>query len=191
MMRFYQADPRQVLELYEELANRTVLRPQNLVGVPITFRNETMLTRSQGVWMLEAMFQLQGLALIPAGANLAMVAPFARTNGLARLAALPRWQDVEPVAKETLRLSSASTEQFLKLYCSLAGKEPGTVTLAVRNLRIDFRSRNSLVRNEAIFALETLASLNDLAFVENEEHKVELVPVPAPTNPTANPSVPK
>lgn len=191
MMRFHQADSRQVLELYEELANRTVLRPNNLSGSPMTFKNETMLTRAQGVWMLEAMFQLQGLAVISGGNNLAIVAPFARTNGLPRFAAFPLLQDTEPVGNQTLHLSSASAEQFLKLYCSLAKKEFESVAPAVRNMRIDFRSRNSLARREAIFALETLAALNDLAFIENEERKVELGPVPEPRNQAAEPNAPK
>jgi general secretion pathway protein D len=64
---FRAADLNQVLQIYSELRNRTLLRPGNLGAVQITLKTQTALTRREAIQALEAVLGLNGVATVDFG----------------------------------------------------------------------------------------------------------------------------
>jgi hypothetical protein len=108
------------------------------------------------------------------GDNLAVVMPFSSTNRVSRLAGKPLLRDEYAVPPRRLRLASGSAEKFLKLYCEIAAKRFGSVSPAVAQSRLGCQGSKSLTRREAIYALETIAALQDVALMENAAGEVEM-----------------
>ena len=58
----------QVLDIYSELVNRTILRPANLPTTTfITLKTRGTLTRSEGITAIEAVLAMNGFTIIPIG----------------------------------------------------------------------------------------------------------------------------
>jgi len=66
-IKFVDADIGQVLEIYQELTGRTVLKPTSLPAVKISIRTQTALTRSEAVLALESILSMNGVTMIPQG----------------------------------------------------------------------------------------------------------------------------
>lgn len=64
---FRAVDLNQVLQVYAEYVNRTVLRPANLVSPPIVLRTQTPLTKTEAIQALDAVLALNGIAMINVG----------------------------------------------------------------------------------------------------------------------------
>ena len=68
MMRFQEADLSQIFELYAELTGRTILRsPQVPQNVKITVRNQTALSRQEGIDALNTILGLNQITMVPEG----------------------------------------------------------------------------------------------------------------------------
>ncbi len=68
MIRFQEADLSQILELYAELTGRTILKsPQVPQNVKITVRNQTSLTRQEGIDALNTILGLNQITMVPEG----------------------------------------------------------------------------------------------------------------------------
>ncbi len=73
---FQEADLSQVLELYAELAQRTLLKsPQVPANVKISVRNQTELTRQEGLDALNTILALNGITMVPQGDKFIKVVP--------------------------------------------------------------------------------------------------------------------
>ena len=70
----------QVLQIYSELVNRTVLRPATLPAPPITLMGQTELTRSEAIQALDAVLALNGIAMINVGDKFVKAVPIAQAN---------------------------------------------------------------------------------------------------------------
>ena len=57
----------QVLDIYQELTGRTVLRPASLPQAKITIRTQTELTRKEAVNALDSILSLNGISMVPQG----------------------------------------------------------------------------------------------------------------------------
>jgi hypothetical protein len=174
MFQFFKGDLRQLLDVYGELADLTVLHGDDFAQRHVTVRNETPLTRAEGIWLTEALMQLPGISISHEGENLALVMPFSRTNRVERLATKPLLRDESAVPVTQLREASGSPEKFLKLYCEVAAKRVGSVDPAVIQVRFECQGMKSLTRREAIYALETVAALQGVVLVENAAGEVEM-----------------
>ncbi len=174
---FEQADHSQVLELYQELAGRTVLQGPNIAGRKYTFRNETELTRAEGTWLMASLFRIHGLAVLPQGSNLVIVALAGHTNGLPRLEGKPALRDDAPMTGAAIQFSEALPQQLLELYVSLAGGTAGSVSPRVPQARISLRNPGPMTRREAIYAIEALAALHGFAFQKHDSGRVDLLPL--------------
>src|SRR5437867_1169182 len=62
LIKILNADVNQVLDIYQELAGRTVLKGAGLPAAFITLRSQTELTRDEAAWLLESALQLAGIA---------------------------------------------------------------------------------------------------------------------------------
>lgn len=111
-LRFTEADFRNFLEVYSELAQRTVLRPSVTPQPLITVFNQTPLSRAEAIWLMEAVLSLAGLSITTIGDKFAVCAPPGLPPDL--LAPPPVSKDEEQVLPEgTIRMRNA----HCKLYC--------------------------------------------------------------------------
>lgn len=67
MIKFQDADMMQVLEIYQELTGRTVLRPTSLPGTKITIKTQTDLTRTEAILALDSILSMNGITMVPQG----------------------------------------------------------------------------------------------------------------------------
>lgn len=77
-IRLQEADLNQVLDLYGELLNRTIIRPQGLPQPKITIRSQTPLTRREGIQALDTVLALNGIATVLQGDKFVKIVPFAQ-----------------------------------------------------------------------------------------------------------------
>ena len=80
MLKFTDADLNQVLDIYQELSNRTIVRPGNLPNVKITVRSQTRLTRREALQTLDTVLAANGITMIPSGARHAKAVPMAQAS---------------------------------------------------------------------------------------------------------------
>jgi general secretion pathway protein D len=70
----------QVLTIYAELVNRTLLRPGNLPAATITLKTQTQLTKKEAIQAFDAVLALNGIAMIPIGEKFIKVVPNTQAN---------------------------------------------------------------------------------------------------------------
>jgi type II secretory pathway component GspD/PulD (secretin) len=69
LIKFQEADLGQVLEIYQELTGRTVLKPSSLPASKITIRTQTELTRAEAIQALDSILSMNGITMTPQGAK--------------------------------------------------------------------------------------------------------------------------
>jgi general secretion pathway protein D len=79
-INFPATDLKDVLQIYSELVNRTLLRPANLGAPQITLKTQTPLTKKEAIQAFEAVFALNGISLINIGDKFVKVVPAAQAN---------------------------------------------------------------------------------------------------------------
>src|SRR5207244_12835792 len=77
VINFAAVDIQEVLKIYAELVNRTILRPTQLPGV-ITLRTQTALTKSEAIQALKAVLAMNGVSIIEIGDKFVKVVPTAQ-----------------------------------------------------------------------------------------------------------------
>jgi len=80
MIKFQGAELTQVLDLYSELVNRTILRVSTLPGAPITLTTRTLLTKKEAIQALDAILALNGIAMVNVGEKFVKAVPEAAGN---------------------------------------------------------------------------------------------------------------
>lgn len=79
-IHFPATDINQVLQVYAELVNRTILRPTALPAPTITLRTTTPLTKQEAVQALDAVLAMNGIAMINVGDKFVKAVPVAQAN---------------------------------------------------------------------------------------------------------------
>jgi general secretion pathway protein D len=77
---FRSADLTQVLEIYSQMVNRTILRPASLPAPTITLKTQGQLTMREGIQALEAVLGLNGITMINMGDKFVKAMPEAQGN---------------------------------------------------------------------------------------------------------------
>jgi len=67
MIKFQEADLGQVLEIYQELTGRTVLKPTSLPATKISIKTQTELTRTEAIQALDSILSMNGITMTPQG----------------------------------------------------------------------------------------------------------------------------
>jgi general secretion pathway protein D len=80
MIDFRAVDVNQVLQLYAEWVNRTVLRPATLPAPTITLKSQTPLTRREAIQALDAVLALNGISMINVGDKFVKAVPQTQAN---------------------------------------------------------------------------------------------------------------
>lgn len=69
-----------VLDFYARLVNRTILRPASLVSPPIFLKTQSPLTKREAIQALEAILNMNGIAMFPVGEKFVKAIPTAQAN---------------------------------------------------------------------------------------------------------------
>jgi hypothetical protein len=179
MVRFMSADLSQAFEIYQELSRRTILRPGNLPWSKITVRSQREASRAETTWMIEALFAINGVKMIPEGEKFAFALPAkqdARPPAIPPEAAAMPATEGEEFPAGALKWFDADVAAALNLFASLVGREALPVERSVPSVKVSVRSQQSLTRAEAVYALNALAALNGLNFVAVGDRQVKLLP---------------
>src|SRR5678816_764105 len=67
MLKFNDAELSQVLDIYQELSNRTIVRAGNLPNAKITLTSQTRLTHREALQTLDTVLAANGIVMIPMG----------------------------------------------------------------------------------------------------------------------------
>ncbi len=78
VINFFNVDVSEVLKIYAEIGNRTILRPFALPASVIRFRSQTVLTREEAEYALTVVLALNGIAAIDDGDRFVQIVPNAR-----------------------------------------------------------------------------------------------------------------
>jgi general secretion pathway protein D len=85
MIKFQEADILHVLDFYQDLTGRTVVRPAALpVNVKITLRTQTPLTRREAVQLLDTILSMNQITMVPQGEKFVKAVPQAQAFQEAR-----------------------------------------------------------------------------------------------------------
>jgi general secretion pathway protein D len=82
MIDFRKADLPQVLQVYAELVNRTILRPSTLPLPPIDLTTRTALTRQEAIQALDAVLGMNGVVMVNVGDKFVKAVPTQTAGGV-------------------------------------------------------------------------------------------------------------
>lgn len=80
-IKFQDADIAQVLEIYQELTGRTVLKPSSLPAVKISIRTQSALTRAEAVLALDSILSMNGVTMVLQGEKFVKAVAEAQAGG--------------------------------------------------------------------------------------------------------------
>ena len=78
LIKFLDTPLDQVLDVYQELTGRTVLRPNNLPQTKVTIRSETPLTRKEAIQALDSILSMNQVTMVPQGEKFVKAVPFSQ-----------------------------------------------------------------------------------------------------------------
>jgi general secretion pathway protein D len=107
LIKFVDTDVSQVLDIYQELTGRTVLRPATLPQAKITIKTQTELTRKEAVQALDSILSLNGITMVPQGDKFIKAVPEAQAGTAAR--------EANTVPYENLPEAGSYVVQIVKL----------------------------------------------------------------------------
>jgi hypothetical protein len=170
MVKFQEADILQVLDVYQELAGRTVLRGPSLRG-KITVRSQTALTRRQGTWLLEAGMQLNGTRLVADGEKFALALPLDYTLPMVRPNSLVRPDNERTLPPGLLKFFDADPVVVLSAYATLCQRQVAAMD-RIPPASLSIRTQTSLTTSEALHGLDVVAALHGMEFVPVDDDKI-------------------
>jgi hypothetical protein len=180
LIKFQETDLMQVLDVYAELANRTILQSSLLGAGKVTVRSQNPMSRLQAVWMMDALLRLAGVAMLPESTNFVFAVPPERTNGLPHFDEKAATAKIKvPAQLSEFRLSEASMGQILGFYADITGRKAVPLPDRITPMRLSLRSRR-LTQAEIIFAFEGLAAANNFSFQLLGDDEVAIAPARSP-----------
>jgi hypothetical protein len=175
MINFPSTDVNQVLQIYQELVNRTVIRPTALPAQLMVFSNHNPLTRSELNYALTATLALNGVSVMPAGDKFVFVFPTAlKIQATEILARKPVTSAVGtgPIPAGGVNLNAASLSMVAKLLQDLSGQALES-DAALPDVRIILRNQTPLTPAEALQGFEYALGWNGLV-IEKKGDKLFL-----------------
>jgi hypothetical protein len=173
MIDFTSADLRQVLDIYGDLSQRTVLHAATLPAPRITLKTRGGLTRDEGIYALATVLALNGISLVDDGTKFVQVVPMAK-----RAQVMTRAPELAPGAKPTpfgsIDFPATDADQALAIYAAMRQR----TVLRARTLPsppITLKTRGPLTREEAAYAIATVFALNGISLVDDGTKFVQVV----------------
>jgi hypothetical protein len=185
-LRFKSADLAQVLDIYQALSGRTVLRPSNVPWSKISIVTQTELTNVEAVRALDDILARNGLATRPRGDKFVFVVKADQTN---RLSLIPNPPPAPGPITQALRrhvlphipasLGAAGVEIFppglvkfqdadVLQVLEICQELRGATLLCPSDLphpKVSLRSETEMTRDEAIWMLDAALALGDIAII--------------------------
>jgi hypothetical protein len=174
LIKFGETDPSQVLEIYQELSGRTVVRPSALRGGKVSLRTQTPLTRREAMWVVEAGLALADIAVVPQGEKFVFVLSGIENPQIPVLDPLP--EHLPAGEPQMITLREAGLAHVLKLYATLVGREALPVDKTTPAVKLTLRTQTLVTPREAVVVLDALAAVNHLKFVLVGDHQVKIIP---------------
>jgi len=163
-LHFKSADLLQVLEVYQMLSGRTVLRPSNLPGIRIDLQTERLST-TDALRVLDQLLMAKGVVTRTRGDKFVFVVQASQTNRLSLIpdppAAAP---GVEVFPAGLIKFQDADVSQVLEICQELRGRtllKPSNLPAA----KISVRSQTEMTRDQAIWMLDAVLALADIAMI--------------------------
>jgi hypothetical protein len=169
----------QLIPIYGDLRNRTILRSAMLSSPAFVFRTQSPLTKDEASYALEVLLALHGIATVDDGDKFVQISQAAR-SGKVQLQAPVSKEGAELInPKDVPRLEFAgprrqvtgsvppprpTADRLGAFYAQLTDQAfvPSGRTDTVQIL---FQVRNSLTKAELLYAIETTLALNDMAII--------------------------
>jgi hypothetical protein len=168
-LHFNDAHFAQVLDIYQELSGRTVLRPASLPANKISIRTQTELTRAEAVQALDDILSRNGLVAQPRADKFVFVVQTNQTGRLSFISDPPAdAPDAESFPPGLIKFQDADVSQVFEICQELRGRtllKPSHLPHA----RISVRSQTQMSRDQAIWMLDAVLALADIAIVPHGE----------------------
>jgi hypothetical protein len=181
----------QVLSIYAELRNRTVLRPSRLPPLAVHLRTACPLNRDEAAYAFTTVLELNDIVVVDDGDHFMQVVPKGQANRVRVKAprARPNAPLLDPksipvvgfvrtysptaaTAESSLadlpRAQSHCAERLLAFYGELAGKKTNP-SPDLGNTFLHFATQTPLSREEVLYAIETTLALNQLAVITEND----------------------
>jgi type II secretory pathway component GspD/PulD (secretin) len=148
IMDFKNADLTQVLEMYQQISQRTVIRPTTLPAQTISLRNQTPLTRVEALQLIDTVLAENGIAMVLAGDTAVKAVPVAQaTQASPPEISLP-WQslpDSGSFMMRTVQLKKLRPSELVPVLMPFC-KAPGAVLPIDSRRQLILRDYSSNIR---------------------------------------------
>ncbi len=102
-LNFQNTDLAQVLQIYQEISGRTVIRPATLPAPTISVRNQTPLTKVQTLQLLDTVLAQNGIVMVLAGDTAVKAVPQAQAPAESPPEITLPWKDLPESASYMMR----------------------------------------------------------------------------------------
>jgi hypothetical protein len=173
MIDLRNVDVREVLVLYQELCNRTVIGP-GLARGQIAVCTATPMSRTEATYALQGSLYLNGLKFAAVGDKFLVCLPRASTEEVATMApqtpVAPASTTNEPLRAGAITLRGADLGQIASLYGQLSGRAVEAPTDLPRE-SFDLKTQTTLTPSEALQALDLLLACHGFSVVPSSADK--------------------
>jgi general secretion pathway protein D len=139
LIKFNEADLSQVLEIYQELTGRTVLKPTSLSPAKISIRTQTPLTRAEAVQALDSILSMNGITMVPQGEKFVKAIQEAQAGQAAQ-----QFNSIDPnklpeagsFVTQVIQLTNASPNDLLPVLQPFAKFQQSILTIPSVNMLV-------------------------------------------------------
>lgn len=180
ILNFQNTDLSQVLMVFQELVNRTLLRPALFPGSGIFLRTETPLTRGEATYAFCAVLALDGVLFEDLGDKFLFAYPSSEEAKRKALFARKLPPHAAPPSSETMPPVMGNAwfdlSAIAKVYGQLSG-QPVELEQNLPRLHFVFREQTPLTTAEKLYALDMLLGWEGLQVVKQNDGGLRLMRV--------------
>ena len=167
---FSSVDVNEVLKIYRELTDRTIIQSLVLPAQTISLRNNNPLTREEAIYSFNVVFALNDISILAASDKFLLVGPIFQKYRMAGLllqkSPIDTSSMTNAVAADNVNFRFWGRDKVARLYSELSGRnvELGS---EVPSLGFTFKLQSPLSAGETLHALDLLLGLHGLKVQEN------------------------
>jgi len=170
-INFPATDLSQVLMIYQELVNKTLLRSATLPAFTVSLRSYTPWTITEAIYAFNAALAINGISVVPVGEKFLFVFPTIQKEKMDSLlkAQMPvhASSGKEPLPAGSFR-GMLGLKQGMAVYQDLCGK-PVEIEAGLPDIPFTFRNQTPLMVEEVLYALDLLLGWNGLEVTQHED----------------------
>ena len=177
MINFPNTDANQVLTIYGELTDKTLIRTFPLPAPTISLRTYTPLTREESIYAFTAVFALNGISIATAGEKCLLVIPTAQKGKIASVLSQKGPLDYSSLTNtlpaRSVSIPYGTLDMIARVYSQLAGRKV-ELEPSVPRIALGVRTQTPLTAGEALQALDWLLALHGLKVIQPEKESAAL-----------------